>query len=139
MGLPAPEPGLVVSYAYLWHRQHAVGWGTGEKARPAVIVMAIEPRPDVMVAPVTTQPVAGPSVAIPPRVATGLGLDQGRPSRVVVSEVNMFRWPNDLERLPESGPARFHYGFIPPRLFNQIRDAVIEQHKVGQLMKVRRS
>ena len=42
MTLPAPEPGLVVSYSYLWHREHEAGREEGAKNRPCVIVLALE-------------------------------------------------------------------------------------------------
>lgn len=31
MTLPDPEPGLVISYAYLWHHEHARGREEGLK------------------------------------------------------------------------------------------------------------
>ncbi len=30
MGLPTPEPGLVLNYAYLWHHEHRAGGGAQE-------------------------------------------------------------------------------------------------------------
>jgi hypothetical protein len=42
MALPEPEPGLVISYAYLWHHEHQVGHEEGRKDRPCVIVVAAE-------------------------------------------------------------------------------------------------
>ena len=42
MPIPNPEPGLVISYAYLWHREHQAGREEGQKDRPTVIVLAIE-------------------------------------------------------------------------------------------------
>jgi len=40
MAIPTPEPGLVISYAYLWHREHRVGREEGHKDRPSVIVFS---------------------------------------------------------------------------------------------------
>ncbi len=40
MALPEPEPGLVISYSYLWHDQHRAGAEEGRKARPCAIVVA---------------------------------------------------------------------------------------------------
>jgi len=42
MPIPNPEPGLVVSYAYLWHREKRAGQDEGRKDRPSVIVLAVE-------------------------------------------------------------------------------------------------
>ena len=43
MPIPSPEPGLVISYAYLWHYEHQAGREEGQKDCPSVIVLAIEP------------------------------------------------------------------------------------------------
>ena len=42
MPIPNPEPGLVISYAYLWHHEHQAGREEGQKDRPSVIVLAVE-------------------------------------------------------------------------------------------------
>src|SRR5882724_7975187 len=42
MPIPTPEPGLVISYAYLWHQEHEAGREEGRKDRPSVIVLAVE-------------------------------------------------------------------------------------------------
>jgi hypothetical protein len=34
MPIPTPEPGLVISYAYLWHHEHEAGREEGRKDRP---------------------------------------------------------------------------------------------------------
>jgi len=41
MPLPEPEPGLVISYSYLWHYERAAGVEEGRKDRPCVILVAI--------------------------------------------------------------------------------------------------
>jgi mRNA-degrading endonuclease toxin of MazEF toxin-antitoxin module len=66
--IPTPEPGLVISYAYLWHHERKAGRLEGRKDRPSVIVLAVErPANDttvVVVLPIThTQP-ADPAAAI---------------------------------------------------------------------------
>ena len=40
MPIANPEPGLVISYAYLWHHEHQTGREEGQKDRPTVIVLA---------------------------------------------------------------------------------------------------
>ncbi len=46
MPIPNPEPGLVISYAYLWHDEHRAGREEGQKDRPSVIVLAVEREAD---------------------------------------------------------------------------------------------
>ena len=56
MALPSPEPGLVISYSYLWQREHEEGREEVIKDRPCVIVIAVRNQggqPLVTVAPVT--------------------------------------------------------------------------------------
>lgn len=75
----------------------------------------------ITVAPVThTQP--DPSdrgLELPRSVKRALKLDDAR-SWVVLDGVNQFTWPGfDLRPVPGS-KTRFAYGFIPPKLFDQI-------------------
>ena len=120
MPLPEPEPGLMISYAYLWHHEHDFGIAEGRKDRPCVILAAVERRQDnetvVVVSPVTHRPPKDSTVAveIPQTVKRSLGLDLER-SWVVVNEGNRFVWPGyDLRKVP--GRDEFHYGYLPPRL-----------------------
>ena len=57
MPIPTPEPGLVISYAYLWHHESQAGQEEGRKDRPSVIVLAVERQADdatlVTVLPIT--------------------------------------------------------------------------------------
>ena len=116
-----PEPGLVISYAYLWRHEHNRGQDEGRKDRPCVIVLTVE-KPEgkairVTVAAVTHTPPGGDTTALemPPRVKHHLGLDDAR-SWIVLDEVNQFDWPGfDLRPVPGRGD-KFAYGFIPPKL-----------------------
>ena len=98
MPIPNPEPGLVISYAYLWHHEHQAGREEGQKNRPSVIVLAVEPEADdatiVTVLPITYSPPADPisAIQIPLPVKRHLGLDDDR-SWIVVDEGNEFLWP----------------------------------------------
>ena len=61
MPLLVPVPGLVIRYAYLWHREHLVGQEEGQKDRPCAIVAALRPAEDAgktraLVLPVTHSP-----------------------------------------------------------------------------------
>ncbi|SRR6266446_3169000 len=81
MPIPTLEPGLVISYAYLWHTEHEAGHEEGRKDRPSVIVLAVERQADdsmvVTLLPIThTAPVDPASaVEIPAAVKRHLGLD----------------------------------------------------------------
>src|SRR6516162_250033 len=108
MPIPNPEPGLVISYAYLWHDEHRAGLEEGQKDRPSVIVLAVEREADgatlVTVLPIThTAPRdAATAVEIPMPIKRHLGLDDD-PSWIIVAEGNEFLWPgHDLRKLPQS-------------------------------------
>jgi hypothetical protein len=59
-----------------------------------------------------------------------LQLDDDR-SWIMVSEGNEFVWPgHDLRQRPHSN--RCDYGFLPPRLFDAVRDAFLAWHKMGR-------
>jgi hypothetical protein len=127
MPIPTPEPGLVISYAYLWHDEHKAGREEGLKDRPSVIVLTVERESDdttiVTVLPVTHSAPQDPrsAIEIPLNVNRHLGLDDAR-SWIMISEGNEFLWPGyDLRKLPRTD--RYDYGFLPPRLFDQVRDA----------------
>lgn len=67
MALPAPERGLVISYAYLWQAEHVRGREEGTKDRPCVIVVAVENLRGeyrVTVLPVTHSPPSNPDEAV---------------------------------------------------------------------------
>ncbi len=125
MAFPEPQPGLVISYAYLWHHEHRAGRDEGVKDRPCVIILVVQQESDgtmmVRVAPVTHSAPDSPATAfeIPPAVKRHLGLDSER-SWIIIDEVNEFTWPGfDLRPLPGSRES-FAYGFLPPRLFDSL-------------------
>jgi hypothetical protein len=133
MTIPTPEPGLVVNYAYLWHREHEAGQEEGRKDRPSVIVLCVE-RPEVGTTVVTVLPIThvrpdqkGEGVEIPLAVKRHLGLDD-EPSWILVSEGNEFVWPGyDLRRRRKHDG--YSYGFLPPRFFDQIVKAFVGWHR----------
>jgi hypothetical protein len=144
VSLPTPKPGLVISYAYLWAREHGRGAEEGVKNRPCAIVAArqlIEERTVVTVVPVTHTPPTdlAEAVEIPPSLKKHLGLDD-MPSWVVVTETNDFLWPGpDLRPCPGVTPIRFDYGMLPPRFFAHIRDRILQAHLRRKLSRVSRS
>jgi hypothetical protein len=133
MPIPTPEPGLVISYAYLWHDEHKAGQEEGLKDRPSVIVLVVERASDdatiVTALPITHSAPQEPesAVEIPSLVKRHLGLDDAR-SWIVVSEGNEFLWPGyDLRKRPHTDG--YNYGFLPPRLFDQVREAFLKWRK----------
>jgi hypothetical protein len=127
MAIPPPEPGLVINYAYLWHRESAAGGEEGRKDRPSVIVLAVEVTQgerQTIVLPIThSRPqTASEGIEIPLAVKRHLGLDEA-PSWIVVAEGNVFVWPGYDLRPRSDGT--YAFGFLPPRFFNRVRNAFV--------------
>jgi len=109
MPIPTPEPGLVISYAYVWEDEARRGQQEGRKNRPCVIALAVQRH---------------------------LGLDDER-SWVVVSEGDKFVWPGyDLRKVPGTG--RYDFGFLPPRFFKEVLAAVRAWHKARKVTLTQR-
>jgi hypothetical protein len=142
--LPTPEPGMVISYSYLWAREHGLGREEGVKNRPCAIVAArqvIEGREIITVVPITHTPPDDPAeaVEIPATLKNHLGLDRSR-SWVIVTETNDFLWPGpDLRAIPGRTPERIDYGMLPARFFTHIRDKILQAHLQRKLTIVPRS
>lgn len=141
MALPEPKPGLVIRYDYLWSREAAAGRDQG-KERPACLVAAsdssLRPR-FVVILPITHVPPGDDTVGIeiPAKVRQALGLDDAQ-SWVIVSEYNVDEWPNGgLAPLPGRSGV-FSYGFIPPRLFAQVKERFLELSEQRRSSGVRR-
>jgi hypothetical protein len=144
VNLPDPQPGLVISYSYLWAHEHGRGQEEGVKARPCAIVAArqiIEGRDVVTVVPITHTPPPDPlyAVELPAALKAHLGLDE-LPSWIIVSEVNDFLWPGpDLRPVSRSKPNTFAYGMLPPRFFAHLRDRILQAHIQRKLNRVQRT
>lgn len=144
MSLPAPIPGLVICYSYLWAREHKKGAEEGLKARPAAIIAArqvVEGREVVTVVPITHTPPAdaADAIEIPPALKSHLGLDE-LPSWIMVTETNEFLWPGpDIRKVPGIKPACFDYGMLPPRFFIHLREKILESHLRRKLARIPRS
>ncbi len=141
MQLPDPKPGLVIRYDYLWHRERASGRDQG-KERPACLVAATDPLVFprfVVILPIThTRPDTGTiGVEMPPKVRAALGLDDA-PSWVIVSEHNVDQWPNAGVAPIPGRPGIFSYGFVPPRLFAQVKAKFLDLYDRGRSDPVRR-
>jgi hypothetical protein len=130
MPLPSPEPGLVLSYEFLWSHEHAAGEEYGEKRRPCAIILVAtiqSGQTSVTVAPIThREPEAGRGIEIPPKVKAHLGFDTDR-SWIIIDELNEFVWPGlDLYPIPGGRRDQFDYGFLPPALFQQVKEAILK-------------
>ena len=124
MALPSPEPGLVISYAYLWHREQARKRTEGTKDRPCVIVLKVERQDELVI--VTVSPITHrmpradtTSLEIPAAVKHHLGLDSEK-SWIVLDEINQFVWPGFDLRPIRGRNGRIDYGFLPPKLFARL-------------------
>lgn len=126
MAFPAPVPGLVIRYSYLWMEEHRRGLEEGQKDRPSVIVLTVSTEagiPSVLVLPITHAPPSHPHLAveIPAKVKARLGLDTQR-SWVVLTEANRFLWPGpDLRPTIPGNASSIAYGLLPYALFEEIR------------------
>ena len=141
---PEPQPGLVISYAYLWSEEAERGLVEGRKDRPCAIIVAIEHpekagRTQVAVVPITHTPPRDLDVAIeiPRRVTEHLGLD-GERSWIVVDEFNVFAWPGfDLRPIKGRG-GRVDYGFLPPKFFASVIDRIERLEEDGTVEQTSR-
>lgn len=119
MRLPAPAPGLVIRYSYLWRREAILGREEGVKDRPCAVVLVVfddAGRHRVRVLTITHAPptVAEDAVEIPMATAKRLGLDGDR-SWIGLTEANDFVWPGpDLRPERRADPASVAFGFLPP-------------------------
>ena len=144
MSLPRPEPGLVIRYSYLWSREHREGREEGTKDRPcAIILTARDDAGDirVLVVPVTHSPPDNSDAVIelPQGVKQHLGLDSER-SWVILSESNLFDWPGpDLRHVGEQDDNSVAYGFLPPRLFAELRRRFLTLEATARSRRVRRT
>lgn len=141
MKLPPPEPGLVLSYAYLWWREAKQGREEGVKFRPAVIVVAIKQedgRTHVATVPLTTSRPRPDAevIEVPATVKRALGLDEAR-SWIVVDEINRFDWPGTDVRPAFAGEGWVH-GRLPPGLFRKVREAIAANARAQRLRIVPR-
>ncbi len=95
----------------------------------------------VLVVPVNHNPPvdAASALELPPAVKKHLGLDTAR-SRVVLSESNLFDGPGpDLRRVGDRDDSSVAYGFMPPKLFNEMRRRFIELETAAKSRRVQRT
>lgn len=141
MTIPAPEPGLVVHFNYLWSHERLQGREEARYPRPCAVVISYRRDSDgalmVMLAPIThAEPREGDeAIELPTAVKRHLGLDDPR-SWIVLDEVNETGWPGFDLRANARGA--YAYGFIPPRLHAQIKARILEIYRAGALKRVAR-
>jgi hypothetical protein len=144
VSLPKPEPGLVIRYSYLWLREHRQGQDEGSKDRPCAIILALTGNNDdkqVLVVPITHSPPETPEhvMELPLAVKQHLGLD-GERSWIVYSESNLFSWPGpDLRRVAGRDGNSFSYGFLPPKLFAELRRRFLELEATTRRQRISRT
>ena len=134
MTIPDPVPGTVIRYEFLWSRERATGKLDAEKSRPSAVVLAI-PRGEsgalqTVVAPITHSPPTEPtaSIEISATVCRSLGFDDGR-HWIRIDELNSFAWPGiDLRPIPGK-PGEYVYGILPRKLFERIRQGILDRQK----------
>jgi len=142
--IPDPVPGTVIRYEFLWSRERAARKVDAEKSRPCAVVLAI-PRGEsgalqTVVAPITHSPPSDPnaSIEISATVCRSLGLDEGR-HWIRIDELNSFAWPGiDLRPIPGK-PGEYVYGMLPRKLFEQVRQGILDRQKSRKGSMVPRS
>jgi hypothetical protein len=114
-----PANGLVISYNYLWAREHDRNEESGRKSRPAcvqIIVASSKSGTVVALFPITSQPpLAGrTALEIPEMEARRIGLTS--PSWIIVDEWNL----DDLAKSPHIADSR-PIGVLSPAFMKRVR------------------
>jgi hypothetical protein len=141
---PAPQPGQVIRYSYLWHDEFHRGLEEGRKDRPCAVILALtrdDGETQVVVLPITHTPPFNPAHAVEMPAATKqrLGLDD-LPSFIVLTEANRFLWPGpDLRPFQTEADSSVFYGLLPRRLFLEVRDRFVQLARAGRAGFVPRS
>lgn len=144
MAFPAPVPGLVIRYSYLWQSEYERGQEEGVKDRPCAVVLATQSEDGqkiVVVLPITHAQPDNPKLAIeiPNSVKRRIGLDDGR-SWVLLAEANRFLWPGpDLRPSRHGDAGSVAYGMLPYQLFEEIRLSFIKAIKERRAGAIQRS
>jgi len=130
VAFPAPRPGLVIRYGFLWSHEASAGASESAKDRPCAIVVAARRSEDgdiiVVVAPIThgAPDDATASIELPGAICKTLKLDAGR-HWLRLDELNRFAWPGfDLRPIP-GRRGEYAYGMLPPGLFEQLRQGIL--------------
>jgi hypothetical protein len=120
-----PANGLVISYNYLWAREHDRDEESGRKARPACLQIIIEDSARgtiVALFPITSQPPQPErtALAIPDTEARRIGLTAQ--SWIIVDEWNL----DDLAKSPHIADAR-PIGLLSSAFMKRVRAAAADR------------
>jgi hypothetical protein len=144
MALPAPVPGLVVRYSYLWNQEYRQGrrmrdW-ENEDTNLATRVRAdhTDDRAGAILFTFVTPSDMEFAVEIPAKVKERLALGQEQ-SWVVLSEWNEFIWPGPDLRLVHGAEFSVAYGVLPPSFFSRLRDRFVALAEAGGAKRVVRT
>jgi len=141
MVLPAPQPGQVIRYAYLWWNEVRTGREDGTKDRPCGIVLTRitnAGRTVAYVLPIThTPPLKDEDgVELPQATKRRLGLDAER-SWIITTELNQFTWPGPDLRPTASG--EYVHGYLPEKLMRLVLEQVKKNARDNRLKTVPRT
>jgi hypothetical protein len=131
-----PANGLVISYNYLWAREHDRHEESGRKARPACVQIIIADGPGgtvVALFPITSQPPQPErtALAIPEMDARRIGLTI--PSWIIIDEWNL----DDLAKSPHIADAR-PIGLLSPAFMKRVRSAAADRIRARRYRSVPR-
>lgn len=144
MPLPAPVPGLVIRYSFLWSHEAKDGVEDGRKDRPCAVLLTTTTKDGqqiVTALPITHTPPADDRLAvkIPTRTKVRLGLDDSR-SWIVLTEANRFQWPGpDLRPVPGDKDGTVAYGMLPASLYDLVRTKWLAAYDAGRASQVKRT
>jgi hypothetical protein len=138
-----PVTGLVISYSYLWVRQHDAGEESGRKARPVCVALPVGAGSgDVALFPLTTQPPAADRVAIevPETELRRLGLRSQKRCWIILDEGNRDILPGSVYLEPlELRPAKYAYGVLSHAFTGQILRALAETIRAKKVRTIPRA
>jgi len=138
----APETGLVVSYRFLWAREHDQGAEHGRKVRPACVVVPLTGRAgDVVLFPLTTQePAAGRlAVRVPETERRRLRLRGAAASWVLLDEGNRDVLPGSFHVEPiRHDPPSYAYGAFSAAFMRVVLRTLAAALRSGQARIVTR-
>ena len=131
-----PTNGLVISYNYLWAREHDRHEESGRKARPACVQIIItdgEGGTVVALFPITSQPPQAErtALAIPEMEARRIGLTM--PSWIIVDEWNL----DDLAKSPHIADSH-PIGLLSPAFMKRVRGAAADRIRARRYRSVPR-
>lgn len=144
MTFPAPQPGLVIRYSYLWENEARQGREEGVKDRPCAVILVLRNEDGealVRVLPVTHSAPADGAGALEIPLATKhrLGLDSER-SWVVLDEANDFIWPGpDLRPAVTGDPASAIHGMLAPGFMKVLRERLFLRRRALLARVVKRT